>query len=51
MVPRAIAQKRSTASSGLLSKKAVRLAVLLGTLLLASSAINAFIIIVSSSPL
>ena len=47
---RAIAQKRPTGFSGL-SKKAVRLAVLLCSLVLVSTAINALIIVLGSKGL
>jgi hypothetical protein len=45
---RTIAQNRPTGFYGLLSKKAVRLAVLLCSLVLVSTAINALIIVLGS---
>ena len=48
---RAIAQKRPTGFYMLLSKKAVRLAVLLCSLVLVSTAINALIIVLGSKAL
>ena len=48
---RSIAQKRPTGFHGLLSKKAVRLAVLLCSLVLVSTAINALIIVLGSKAL
>jgi multisubunit Na+/H+ antiporter MnhC subunit len=48
---RTIALKRQTGFYGLLSKKAVRLAVLLCSLVLVSTAINALIIVLGSKGL
>ena len=48
---RAIAQKRPTGFYMLLSKKSVRLAVLLCSLVLVSAAINALIIVLGSKAL
>ena len=48
---RAIAQMRPTGFYGLLSKKAVRLAVLLCSLVLVSTAINTLIIVLGSKGL
>jgi hypothetical protein len=48
---RTIAQKRPTGFHALLSKKAVRVAVLLGNLMLVSIAINALIIVLGSKGL
>jgi hypothetical protein len=48
---RTIAQKRPTGFYGLLSKKEVRVAVLLCSLVLVSAAINALIIVLGSKGL
>ena len=45
---RVIAKKRPTGFYGLLSKKAVRIGILLGSLLLVSTTVNAVVIILGS---